>query len=112
MATKVLKVSEIRFAQKTISPTFLKGVAGKPILDTVAEVLERKIRIKDIPPIQVARINKKWYVLEGNRRLWVFKELQKHGHIHGTIEVIDASYAGIPRHKFTTNNNGTSVYFK
>ena len=65
--------------------------------------------VEDIEPIEVVFTHGEYYARTGNRRLWVYKNLQHTEHIF-TIPVVDMTNSnGIKSKKFTTRNGGTSV---
>jgi hypothetical protein len=63
------------------------------------------ISVRDIPTIPVVKRNNKWFTAD-NRRLWVFRNLEKLGKC-SEIDVTEGYY--IPSSKFTTINGGVDV---
>ena len=104
--------SDICFSQATINNYFdSKGKhANVKIGETLDELCEGNITIQDIPKIRVVLKDGKYYT-EDNRRLWVFKQLQKLGRC-GEIRVrasnsIETMFRR--EEKFTTTNGGAAV---
>ena len=98
-----LKPSEIRFSQDSISNKF--DQPNVFIGDTLDDLIKGKICIIDIPVISVKKVEDKW-VSADNRRLWVFKHLEKLGKCE-TIPVKEVRY--IPPFKNSSKSDGLSV---
>ena len=98
-----LKPSEIRFSQDSISNKFDQPKVF--IGDTLDDLIKGKICIIDIPVISVKKVDDKW-VSADNRRLWVFKHLEKLGKCE-TIPVKEVRY--IPPFKNSSKSDGLSV---
>ena len=82
-----IKPSDIYFTHSSICNKFTG--CGKLLEDTLSELISGKTNIVDIPKIKVFHIIQNGnitYLSENNRRLWVFKELEKKGFL-STIEV-------------------------
>jgi hypothetical protein len=82
-----LKPSEIHFTHSNISDKFTG--CGKSLIETLNEITTGTTKITDIPKIKVfyfVRDGKTKYISENNRRLWVFKQLEKNG-IISEVEV-------------------------
>ncbi|WAQ94291.1 hypothetical protein MAR_006762 [Mya arenaria] len=97
-----LRPSEIHFSQDTIFNRFRNTQNIGNVLDNI---FERRLQVDDLPRITVARHDGRWFSAD-NRRLWIFKKLQKLGRC-SSIEVIEISE--IPSNKMTTKNEGISV---
>ena len=102
-----LKPSEIRFSQDSISNQFdpKSRHADMLIGETLDDLITGCTRVSDIPVISVLKMGDKW-ISADNRRLWVFKQLEKFGG-NETVPVEVVSY--IPEGKFTSKNGGLSV---
>ena len=102
-----LKPSEIRYSQDSISNTFDSKSRHSyvHIGETLDHLIEGRIAIDDIPEISVQKIGDKW-VSADNRRLWVFKQLEKFRKCE-TIPVTVTRY--IPPAKKSSTNDGLSV---
>lgn len=76
----MLALSRIYFSQDSISNRFGRSTkhAGVLIGETLDKLLTGECSIFDIDPIRVAR-RRGVYVTEDNRRLWIFKKLEKKG---------------------------------
>lgn len=77
------------------------------IYDTYSQIRDNFISTYNIPRMQVTYMNGAWWTYTGNRRLWVFRKLEAEGYIWEVD--VDTTDRSIPRSKFTTRNNGTSV---
>lgn len=113
-----LKPSEVRFTHDQITAHFTDG---RTLMSTFIALLYEKVEIRlggiDVPPIEVMQTSeyeggkevKLWYVVNGNRRLFIFRKLEKCGAIT-TMQVIARKYDSIEMDKhFLTRNKGRSV---
>ncbi|KAH3858218.1 uncharacterized protein LOC127871584 [Dreissena polymorpha] len=102
-----LKPSQIVYSQDSINNFFDKRSShnGSRIGDTLDDVCEGRCPLSSIPKITVVNRDGKW-VTADNRRLWVFRELERLGKCD-TIPVRISTY--IPEAKLTSYNGGTSV---
>lgn len=113
-----LKPSEVRYTHDQITAHFADG---RSMLSTFIALLYGRVEIRlggnDVPPIEVmqtddtenGREQKLWYVVNGNRRLYVFKRLERCGAIT-TMQVIARKYDSIEMDKqFLTRNHGRSI---
>jgi hypothetical protein len=73
----LLKPSDICFKKKLLPSSFDDGI---PLQETLQQLANDEILLEDLPCIDVVWCQKKWvwYTLN-NRRLWVFRELEKLG---------------------------------
>ena len=60
-----------------------------------------------IPQMIISQVDECWFAYTGNRRLWVFRELEKDGSL-GEIDVKTTNQK-IGKKRFTTNNNGATA---
>lgn len=103
----MLNPLDIYFCQDTISSKFRIRCrhSNKRIGETLDELCEGRLSIYHIPTISVMKKNGKWFTAD-NRRLWVFRELERLGKCESVpVNLID----DIPYDKFTTENGGASV---
>ncbi|KAH3896135.1 uncharacterized protein LOC127864354 [Dreissena polymorpha] len=102
-----LKPSYIFYSQDSINNVFDKRTSHNRtrIGETLDDVCEGRCQLSSIPTITVVKRDGKW-VTADNRRLWVFRELERLGKCD-TIPVRISAY--IPEAKLTTYNGGTSV---
>ena len=101
----ILSPSEIRYSQNSIRGTFS---CGKDLDETVEHLLKGEITVDDIPKIGVAEKDGKYYSMD-NRRLWVFKEYERRC---GTRVKVVCIRKSMNSSKFTTTNDGTSIFKK
>ncbi|XP_053399523.1 uncharacterized protein LOC128557042 [Mercenaria mercenaria] len=102
-----LRPSEIFYSQDSINNVFDKRCNHryKPIGETLDEICDGRCPLENIPKISVVDINGK-LITEDNRRLWVFKNLERLGKcekIH-----VQRGYTILAR-KRTAYNGGVSV---
>ena len=104
-----LKPSEIYFSQAEINSVFDKKSShrNKNLGETLDELVEGKCRISDIPTISVVWMHGKW-VTADNRRLWVFRHLEKLGKCT-TIRVNKTN--SIDSRKLNSINGGRAARF-
>lgn len=95
--------SEIRFTQDNIGSVFRDG---RGVNRAIEEIESGRIKVENFPAIRVARKNNKYYSLD-NRRLYVFRVLEKRGLIRTVPVVFQKHYD-----KFTTINDGRSIYVR
>lgn len=104
-----LKPSEICFSQAEINNVFDKRSCHpyKNLGDTLDELVEGRCKISDVPTVSVKMINGKW-VTADNRRLWVFRHLEKLGKCT-TIRVNETNF--IDSRKLNSTNGGRTARF-
>ena len=109
-----LRPSDIRYTHDQITAHFNDG---RTMLSTFVGLLYGKIGIKfgdkDVSPIEVMQTEEKsqkvWYVVNGNRRLYVFKKLQKCGAITN-MQVVARKYDALEMDKqFLTRTQGRTI---
>ncbi|KAK3612469.1 hypothetical protein CHS0354_032085 [Potamilus streckersoni] len=102
-----LRPSEIRYSQDSINNVFdgKSTHRNKLIGETLDDLCEGICCLENIPSISVMKKNGKWFSAD-NRRLWVFKHLERHGKCR-EIPVYETYF--IPDRKFTTINEGESI---
>nr|CAB3263313.1 uncharacterized protein LOC108950579 [Phallusia mammillata] len=97
-----LAPSEIRFSQDTVAANFQNGGSINELINKIGCGY---LKVEDIPTIKVKTVDEKYYS-EDNRRLYVFRVLQKQGKIN-SIPVHLVKH--LPEVKLTTKNDGRSV---
>ena len=102
-----LKPSDIMFSQENINNYFdEKSDHGATLIgETLDDLCEGRCLISDIPTIRVMKRDGKW-VTADNRRLWVFRELERLGKCN-RITVRQTYF--IDPSKLNSTNGGTSV---
>ncbi|XP_055995748.1 uncharacterized protein LOC130046316 [Ostrea edulis] len=101
---------QIRFSQDSIANTFGRCTSHsfRPIGKTLDDILSGRCNVNSIPNISVMYKNGHWFTAD-NRRLWVFQEAEKRGKCG---EIFVREIAHIDYDKFTTTNNGESIYVR
>ena len=104
-----LKPSEIMFSQATINNVFDRKSRHRNTLvgETLDDICEGRCLMDNLPSISVMKRDGKW-VTSDNRRLWVFRELERLGKCD-SITVNETSY--IDARKLNSSNGGVSVGF-
>ncbi|CAC5402447.1 unnamed protein product [Mytilus coruscus] len=99
-----LKPSEIYFSQNRINALFR---CHRQVGGTLDDIMEGRCSVEDIPTISVMNREGKW-VTADNRRLWVFRHLEKLGKCT-YITAMKTSF--IPESKLNSENGGRTVEF-
>ena len=109
-----LKPSDIRYTHDEITAHFTDG---RSLLSTFKSLLYGKIEIRQggdgVPPIEVMQVEEKgqklWFVVNGNRRLYIFRRLEKCGALK-SMQVVARRYDSIEMDKhFSTRNLGQTI---
>ncbi|XP_060572130.1 uncharacterized protein LOC132730265 [Ruditapes philippinarum] len=102
-----LRPSNIRYSQDSINNVFDKRCnhSYKPIGETLDAICEGRCSVNDIPTISVVLCNGNW-VTADNRRLWVFRQLERLGKCDKVL--VQKGYY-IPDSKMTSENDGLTV---
>lgn len=75
----LLKPSQIQYTQDSIGASFTDGTS---LEDTFYQlVIGGQRSVEDIAWISVAYEEQRYWVIYGNRRLFLYKQLEKHGYI-------------------------------
>jgi hypothetical protein len=103
-----MSASDILYSQDSIKCRFTDGTT---LEGTFRRLLNEELRAKDIEPIDVVKDDGgRWWVLRGNRRLFLYKILEQFYLIHEIpVRVIDNVTQGSVRERFTTNTEGMSI---
>eukprot|EP00106_Octopus_bimaculoides_P020423 XP_014787865.1 PREDICTED: uncharacterized protein LOC106881861 [Octopus bimaculoides] len=102
--TLQLSPSDIRYTQDSIGSRFRNGIT---LSRTISDLVKGTITPDSFPTITVYQKDGKYYSYD-NRRLYVFKELQRRSQPDLKIKVCLTSAALSPL-KFTTHNDGQSI---
>lgn len=105
-----LNPNDIRYTQNSISGQFSNGLA---IETTFYDLLNGFLSPDSIASIEVVMCNGTWWALTGNRRLFLYKQLEELGLVD-TIPVVQRSpdRSGVMnqlRRRMTTRDNGYSI---
>ncbi|KAH3858195.1 hypothetical protein DPMN_100814 [Dreissena polymorpha] len=102
-----LKPSHIFYLQDSFNNFFDKRSSHNraKIEETLDNICEGGCSIHSIPSITVASHDGKWMTVD-NRRLWVFKELERLGKCYNVD--VEVGYS-IPSAKLTTTNGGVTI---
>lgn len=101
-----MRPSEIYYSQDSINNVFGNHCIHRNRLigSTLDSLCDNSITVYSIPTIGVMQKNGRWYTAD-NRRLWVFRELER----LGKCTEIPVRMSYIPENKFTTFNRGEHV---
>ena len=98
----VLRPSDIRYTQSSISNRFTNGGLIGELLD---DIVVGRYFLTSIKRIEVKLVEGLWFSAD-NRRLWVFKQLEFLGHCPA-VPVKVVKY--VPGNKYSTENEGRDV---
>jgi len=110
-----LAVDSIRWAHDSINVRFSSHAL---LVDLLLEMLCDQIQPEALEPIDVVKDvgNSKLYALDGNRRLWVLKELQRLTketvHVPARIKHGITSESRAVARRFTSRNDGARIKFR
>lgn len=109
----LLRPSDIRFAQNSISGEFQDGTR---LDETFVELLRETLTPDRLPPIDVVYKADQWWTVTGNRRLYLYRKLEAL-HLVNRIKVNQRSMDEYwvrkqLRNLMTTENSGKSVYIR
>jgi hypothetical protein len=92
-----IKPSQVYFTHSKIRGTFTG--CGRSVHETLDSLRKDSSYIHNIPRIKVVTDGEKYYSMN-NRRLWVFKQLEK----EGLLETVDVALEPIPAHSKIAKN--------
>ncbi|CAK8679926.1 unnamed protein product [Clavelina lepadiformis] len=99
-----LAPSQIRFMHHQINNRFSDS---RSVNQTVYDIENGLMSVDDLPMIRVVKRNGRYYAFD-NRRLYVYRVLEKRGYLR-TVTVLKASLSQFQPARFSTLNNGVSV---
>ncbi|XP_071165176.1 uncharacterized protein [Mytilus edulis] len=101
-----MRPSELRFTQDSVSCYFQDGHSMD---ETLRMVLNGSIPISRIPPLVVMNFEGSWYVVRGNRRLYLYQLLERNGKLQ-YVKVLQQNFDNnVFNRQHTTKNNGRSI---
>lgn len=101
-----MQPSRLKFTHDSISVTFQDGYT---LDETLLAVLNGDIAVQRIPPLVVMQYQREWYVVRGNRRLYLYQLLENHGKLY-RVPVLKKNFDSFVFHKqYTSTNGGRSV---
>lgn len=98
--------SEIRFTHDSIQSNFRDG---RSIPDTFRQILMKNIAVESLPLMEVMKYEGEWFVVRGNRRLFLFQELEKRGYLKQVRVQTRNFNPDLFNKQYTFPNRGTSV---
>ncbi|XP_078481546.1 uncharacterized protein LOC144742627 [Ciona intestinalis] len=102
-----LSPAEIRFLQDSIGPYFRSGGS---VNECIYDILRGRSDINTFPKIRIVKRDNLFWSLD-NRRLYIFRVLEERGHIR-TITARLLPEFRFDEDKFTSKNNGVSIYLR
>ncbi|XP_078481569.1 uncharacterized protein LOC144742631 [Ciona intestinalis] len=102
-----LSPAEIRFLQDSIGPYFRSGGS---VNECIYDILKGRSDINTFPKIRIVKHGNLFWSLD-NRRLYIFRVLEERGHIR-TITARLLPEFRFDEDKFTSKNNGVSIYLR
>lgn len=98
--------SEIRFTHDSIQSNFRDG---RSIPVTFRQILMKNIAVESLPLMEVMKYEGEWFVVRGNRRLFLFQELEKRGYLKQMRVQTRNFNPDLFNKQYTSPNRGTSV---
>lgn len=101
--------SKIRFTHDSIASYFSDGHS---IPETFRQILWKKITADNLPLIEVMNYEGQWFAVRGNRKLFVFKELEKRGELSKVKvqKIVFDQY--LFRTQYTSSNKGKTTLIR
>ncbi|XP_063425772.1 uncharacterized protein LOC134709542 [Mytilus trossulus] len=101
-----MRPSELRFTHDSVSCNFQDGHSMD---ETLRMVLDGSIPVSRIPPLVVMQYRSSWYVVRGNRRLYLYQLLERNGKLQ-FVKVLQQNFDNsVFKKQFTSKNNGRSI---
>lgn len=98
--------SEIRFTHDSIQSNFRDG---RSIPDTFRQILMKNVAVESLPLMEVMKYEGEWFVVRGNRRLFLFQELEKRSYLKQVRVQTRNFNPDLFNKQYTSPNRGTSV---
>lgn len=98
--------SEIRFTHDSIQSNFRDGHS---IPETFRQILMKKIAVESLPLMEVMKHEGEWFVVRGNRRLFLFQELERRGFLKQVSVQTRNFNSDLFYKQYTSPNRGKSV---
>jgi len=108
LGTEYIAPSELRFTHDSISCRFQDGHS---LEETFQKLMDGELQLShnELPPLVVMQYRGYWFVVRGNRRLYLYQKLEKAGYIQ-TVKVVKRSFDDkVFQRQFTSNNMGSYV---
>ena len=101
-----MRPSQLRFTHDSVKGNFQDGHSMD---ETLQQVLDGTIPISRIPPLVVMYYQGSWYVVRGNRRLYLYQKLESNGKLQ-YVKVLQKNYdQNLFNKQYTSRNMGRSV---
>lgn len=98
--------SEIRFTHDSIQSNFRDG---RSIPVTFRQILMKNIAVESLPLMEVMKYEGEWFVVRGNRRLFLFQELEKRSYLKQVRVQTRNFNPDLFNKQYTSPNRGKSV---
>lgn len=103
MAVARMRPSHLRFTHDSVGNTFSDG---NRLEDTFRELLYEECRV---PPLVTMRYDNEWFVVRGNRRLYLLQKLEEVGKLTKVEVVIRKFDKQLFKRQFTSRNMGIVI---
>ncbi|XP_033760490.1 uncharacterized protein LOC117342441 [Pecten maximus] len=101
-----VRPSALRYTHDSISCRFSNGCG---LEETFRQILYDEVSVSSLPYLEVMPYDNEWFVVRGNRRLYVLKQLESAGKI-STVSVKYLSFESYHFYnQYSTENSGRSV---
>lgn len=98
--------SEIRFTHDSIQSNFRDGHS---IPETFRQILMKDVAVESVPLMEVMKHEGEWFVVRGNRRLFLFQELERRGYLKQVSVQTRNFNSDLFYKQYTSQNRGKSV---
>jgi len=102
-----LRPSQVHFSHDSISCRFS---CGRRVRGTLDEIVCGQTCVRELPVMLVTQQHGKWWAFTGNRRLWVFQQLESMGRVERIW--VKVTSRCLKRRQWTTTNGGTSAILR
>lgn len=82
---------------------------GHSIPETFRQILMKKIAVESLPLMEVMKHEGEWFVVRGNRRLFLFQELERRGYLKQVSVQTRNFNSDLFYKQYTSPNKGKSV---
>ncbi|OWF40553.1 hypothetical protein KP79_PYT19987 [Mizuhopecten yessoensis] len=106
MATTRMYPSDLRYTHDSVSCRFSNGFC---LEETFEKILYDEVRMYDLPCLVAMPYQGKWFVVRGNRRLYIYKQLESAGKISKVDVKCVAFESDLFYRQFSTENSGRSL---
>ncbi|XP_064615340.1 uncharacterized protein LOC135479445 [Liolophura sinensis] len=107
-STVTMWPSQILFTHDSISPNFQDG---RCLTETYDDIVYKRLdpSTRSIHPLVVTYHNGKWWVIRGNRRLYLYKDLEKRRFVREVLVTTELFDEALYNRQFSSRTHGASA---